>query len=169
MTEAMVVDTNILEHVFDPTINGDGHVDSLLRKFSEQRRKLCVDRPPENQRSRILNEYKHRLDFHSRQIEERGQLAQWLRYLVEYAERVDTIVDLSDRLGGLLVPLMDRVRAERSDQVFVYVACALDSVMVSNNRRHVTDLRKVLRRAARTAVGSKQTDFISSLQAEAAL
>jgi len=61
---------------------------------------------------------------------------------------------------------MNRVRAERSDQVFVYVACVLNSVMVSNDARHVTNLRSGLRQAART-VGSNDTDFLSSLQAEA--
>jgi len=26
MTESMVIDTNVLEHVFDPVINSDGHL-----------------------------------------------------------------------------------------------------------------------------------------------
>ena len=92
-------------------------------------------------------------------------MAQWLRYLLFLAEKVDTPVDLSDRLGSFLVREMNRVGAERSDQRFVYVACALNSVMVSNNARHVTDIRSGLRRAARK-VGSDSTDFLSSRQAE---
>lgn len=168
MTEAMVIDTNILEHTFHPVINGDGHVDRLLRKFAEQKRKLCIDRPAAKGKSRILAEYEHRLQFHLKAMEERGQVAIWLRYLVVLAERVDTPVDLSDQLGSLLVPQMDKVGAERSDQVFVYVACALDSVMVSNNAVHVTDIRRGLRRAARK-VRSNNTDFLSSLEAEAGM
>src|SRR5690242_743953 len=119
ITEAMVIDTNVLEHAFHPVINRDGHVDRLLRKFAEQKRKLCIDRPSQNGKSRILAEYDHRLQFHLRAMEERGQIAIWLRYLVVLAERVDIPVDLSDRLGCLVVPQMDEVRAERSDQVFV--------------------------------------------------
>lgn len=168
MTDAMVVDTNVLEHVFHPVINGDGHVDRLLRKFSEQKRKLCTDRPPASQRSRIMDEYNHRLRFHLRAMEERGQVTQWLRYLLVLAERVDTPVDLSDKLGGLIVPQMDAVGAERSDQVFVYVACALNSVMISNNAQHVTDIRTELRRAARK-IRSRDTDFLTSQQAEAGM
>jgi hypothetical protein len=98
-------------------------------------------------------------------MDEQGQIIQWLRYLMDYAERVETTVNLADRLGKLIVPQMNRVLAERSDHRFVYVACALNSVMVSNNARHVTDIRSGLRRAARK-VGSNSTDFLSSLQAE---
>ncbi len=164
----MVVDTNVLEHCFDPVRNADEHLESLLRKFAQQRRKLCVDHARPNQKSRIMAEYEHRLQFRLRALEERGQIAQWLRYLLVLAEKVTTPVDLSDKLGTSLAAEMNRVGAERSDQLFVYVACALDSVMVSNNARHVTDIRTGLRRAARK-VGSNSTDFLTSMQAEAAM
>lgn len=168
MTPAMVVDTNVLEHALDPIINADGHLERLLKKFTQQKRKLCVDRIAAGGGSRILAEYKHRLQFHLSEMDEQGQITQWLRYLVNYAERVETTVDLTDRLGKLIVPQMNRVGAERSDHRFVYVACALNSVMVSNNSYHVTDLRKGLRGAARK-VGSDDTDFLSSVQAEAGM
>jgi hypothetical protein len=168
MTPGMVVDTNVLEHAFDRVINADGHVERLLRKFTEQKRKLCIDRVAPEGGSRILAEYKHRLQFRLRAMDEQGQVTQWVRYLLNFAERVETKVNLTDQLGKLIVPLMNRVEAERSDQHFVYVACALNSVMVSNNSCHVTDLRNALRRAARK-VGSNDTDFLSSLQAEAGM
>jgi hypothetical protein len=168
MTPAMVVDTNVLEHALDPVRNADGHLERLLRKFTEQKRKLCVDRVAPAGGSRILAEYKHRLQFHLSAMDEQGQITQWVRYLVNYAERIETKVNLADQLGKLIVPQMNRVKAERSDQHFVYVACALNSVMVSNNSCHVTDLRNGLRRAARK-VGSDDTDFVSSLQAEAGM
>lgn len=168
MTEAMVVDTNVLEHVFNRDVNADGHLDRLLRKFSEQKRKLCLDRPAASRRSRIIEEYNNRLQFHLRAMDESGQVTYWLRYLLVVAERVDTPVDLSDRLGGLVVPQMDAVGAERSDQVFVYVACALNSTMISNNALHVTNIRTGLRRAARK-VHSRDTDFLTSQQAEAGM
>ena len=163
-----MIDTNVLEHAFDVAKNSDGHLDRLLRKFAEQKRKLCLDRPVGGRQSRIMEEYNHRLQFHLKAMHEQGQILQWLRYLLVHAERLDVPVDLSDALGSCLVPQMNRVLAERSDQLFVYVACALDSVMVSNNSRHVTDLRPGLRRCARRA-GCNNTDFLSSLQAEAAM
>jgi hypothetical protein len=168
MTEAMVVDTNVLEHVFDPIMNGDGHVERLLRKFTEQRRKLCVDTPTTNQKSTIIAEYEHRLQSRWKTMDEQGQIIQWLRYIVIYAERVGTAVDLADRLGKLIVPQMNRVGAERSDQRFVYVACALNSVMISNNARHVTNLRTGLRKAARK-IHCTDTDFLTSQEAEAGM
>lgn len=168
MTDSMVIDTNVLEHVFDPIMNADGHLERLLRKFTEQRRKLCTDRPLAGGKSRIIQEYNHRLQFHLAAMDEQGQLAQWLRYIVVLAERVDVPVNLADRLGCCFVPNMNQVGAERSDQVFVYVACALNSVMISNNSCHITDLRRELRRCAKK-LGSKSTDFVSSAQAEAAM
>jgi hypothetical protein len=168
MTAALVIDTNVIEHVFDPVKNGDGHIDSFLRKFSEQKRKLCIDKVGAGQKSRIIDEYRSRLEHHLKGIAERGLLLQWLRYVLVLAERIEAPVNLGDSLGKRIAPTMNRVRAERSDQVFVYVACVLDSVMVSNNSRHVTDLRSALLQCARH-VGSRNTDFLSSLQAEAAM
>lgn len=166
MTESNVVDTNVLEHVFNSVVNADKHIDRLLQKFTEQTRKLCIDRPVGNKKSRIMAEYQHRLDPHLKKMDEEGQLTIWLRYLLVHAEKRDVSVDLSDQLGCRIVPQMNRVNAERSDQIFVYVACALDCVMISNNNVHITDLRKGLRSAARKH-GSNNTDFLSSVKAEA--
>lgn len=164
MTEALVVDTNVLEHVFHPTINRDGHINSFLRKFALQKRKLCVDKPKGQQSGRIIREYKHRLQFHRRALDEEQHVLQWLRYLLEFAERVDAHVDFASPLGKSVCQEMDKVKAERSDQVFVYVACALDSVMVSNNTKHVTGIRAQLKACAQKA-GSHRTDFVSSTHA----
>ncbi len=168
MTEALVIDTNVIEHVFNPAMNVNGHIESLLRKFSEQRRKLCLDRPKEGKQSRIFAEYQHRLQFYSKKMEDIGLVSHWIRYLVLFADRIDAPVDLSDKLGKHFVPAMKAVKAETSDQIFVYVACALDSVMVSNNSLHVTDIREHLQAAAQK-VGSHNTDFISSIEADAAM
>jgi len=168
MTPAMVLDTNVLEHAFNPVVNGDGHVENLLKKFTQQRKKLCLDRPAAGKKSRILEEYDHRLQFHKKKIAEQGQMTQWLRYILVLADREDTPVNLADGLGVRVAGHMDRVQAERSDQLFVYVACRLNSVMVSNNSRHVTDLRTELRRAARS-VHNNETDFVSSIEAEASM
>ena len=74
MTAALVIDTNVIEHVFDPVKNGDGHIDSFLRKFSEQKRKLCIDKVGAGQKSRIIDEYRSRLEHHLKGIAERGLL-----------------------------------------------------------------------------------------------
>ena len=168
MTEAMVIDTNVLEHVFDPANNTNGHIERFLEKFTRQRKKLCIDGVDGSGKSRILDEYKHRLGARLSKMDEQDRLLHCLRYFLLQADRVAAQVNLADGLGSCLVPKMNRVMAERSDQVFVYVACALDSVMVSNNRRHVTDLRQGLRQCARKA-RSNNSDFVSSVDAEAAM
>ena len=168
MTESNVVDTNVLEHVFEPTINANRHIDRLLEKFVAQKRILCIDSPPEKTKSRIIAEYNNRLKERLKTMDEQDQRVIWLRYLLLYADRRTIAVDLSDQLGYQIVPHMDKVGAERSDQVFVYVACALDCVMISNNKNHITNLRAKLRKAARKH-GSDNTDFLSSTDAEAGM
>ncbi|MDD5706080.1 MAG: hypothetical protein PHR35_09150 [Kiritimatiellae bacterium] len=165
MTDAMVFDANVLEHLFDPCLNADRHIDSLLRKCAQQQKKLGIDRPAAGTKGRIIAEYEHRLQFHRHAIEEDQLRSQWLRYLLVLAERVDVTVDLADGLGTCIAATLNRVGAERSDHVYAYVACALNSVMVSDDDRHITRQRNNLRRCAHRA-GSNDTDFVSSNVAE---
>jgi len=124
-----------------------------------------MDEPVGTRKSRMLQEYEHRMQDHWGQATERGNRLQWLRYVIYQGERFHTRVDLADALGSCIVPHLNRVAAERSDHVFVYVACALDSSMISNNHRHITDQGHLFRRCARRQ-GSHNTEFISSVDAE---
>ena len=165
MTEAIVVDTCVLEHLFHPGWNSDEHIDRLLEKIVRHKKRICLDEPVGTRKSRMLQEYEHRMQDHWAHASERGNCLQWLRYLIYQGERLQTRVDLADALGRCLVPHLNRVSAERSDHVFVYVACALDSSMISNNARHITDPGHHFRQCARKA-GHDHTEFVSSSEAE---
>jgi hypothetical protein len=167
MTEAIVVDTCVLEHLFNPDWNGNEHIDRLLRGIVRLNKKICMDRPAGTGKARMLQEYEHRLQHRWSQPDEKNRL-QWLRYVVYQGERLYADVNLRDALGCCVVPHLNRVRAERSDHVFVYVACALDSSMISNNATHITNQHTEFRRCARRH-GSRSTEFICSAEAETRL
>jgi len=164
MTDALVIDTCVLEHLFNPDWNGDEHIDRLLKKIVELSKKICMDQPTENRKSRILQEYEHRLQNCWTRPDEKNRL-QWLRYVVYVGDRLKVKVDLADALGCCVVPHLNRVNAERSDHVFVCAACASDSSMISNNARHITNQCQHFCRCARTH-GSRNTEFICSTEAE---
>jgi len=150
-------------------VNHDGHIDRLLEKVAGQSKKICIDEPVGTRKSRIIQEYEHRLQNRWKQANERGNCLQWLRYVTQYAERRYTPVDLSNGLGSCIeskIGYSTKVKAEDSDQVFVYVASALDSLMISNNRNHITNHAANLRKCAKHQ-GSHNTDFVSSVVAEA--
>ncbi|MCX6865275.1 MAG: hypothetical protein NTV46_03470 [Verrucomicrobia bacterium] len=44
--------------------------------------------------------------------------------------------------------------AEPSDKVFVYVACAADSMLISNNHTHINNHAKSLKKCAKTHMGT---------------
>jgi len=171
MTSTLVIDTNVLEYLFDDaTHNADGHIDEFLKAFVEKRRNIGLDRPAAGQSSRIIGEYKHRLQYHLKQASDQTLRTQWLRYVLEFADRIDVPVNLADSLGKCIrskIGHRTRVRAETSDQLFVYVASALDCVMVSDNKAHINHHAKQLRRCARSH-DSNNTDFLSSVEAAAA-
>ena len=164
MTDALVIDTCVLEHLFNPVWNGDEHIDRLLKKIAQRSKKICMDRPVGTRKSRMLQEYEHRLQGWWAKPDGKNRL-QWLRYVVYQGGRLPVEVNLADGLGCCVVPHLNRVRAERSDHVFVYAACASNSSMISNNARHITNLSQDLCKCARTH-GSRNTEFICSAEAE---
>jgi hypothetical protein len=165
MTDAIVVDTCVLEHLFNPDWNGDEHIDRLLEKIARRGKQICMDTPNGTRKSRMLQEYEHRMQPFWKRATERGNCLQWLRYVIYQGQRLYAEVDLRDPLGCCVVPHLNRVNAERSDHIFVYVACALDSFMISNNHRHITSQRNQFCRCARRH-GSNNTEFVNSVYAE---
>ncbi len=164
--DAMVIDTNVLEHAFNPTENRDGHIDTFLRKFAKLKLKIGIDKPGNPlDTSRIIKQYKHRLRTYLLREHEEGDRLYLLRYVIEFAEREESRVDFSDQLGRRIESVMSPVNAETHDKLFVYVACVLDRIMVSNDRGHVNNLRDQLRNCA-LVVNKHNTDFVNSVEAE---
>lgn len=172
MTQVIVIDTNVLEYLFDDaTHNSDGHIDSFLEAFVSKGKGLGLDSERDGKDSRILREYQNRLQYHIKQASEHGQRTNWLRYVLLNAPRVLAPVDLSDGLGKAIsgvIGHMTCVKAETRDQRMVYVGIALDCVLVSDNPAHITNHATGLRRCARKN-GSSNADFVSSAVAAASI
>jgi hypothetical protein len=155
----VTVDTNVFVHLFNPQNNVDGHIDKLLGSLVDRRATLCVDAT-----GRMKGEYiTHVVPLIKKASEETLEVY-WLRYFMEYNEWHSIPVDFGDQLMVSIRRVL--MIAERSDHVFVYVAIGSNTVLVSNNPKHITNYRNELRKSARR-YGSKSTDFVSSLQAVA--
>jgi hypothetical protein len=155
----VTVDTNVFVHLFNPRNNVDEHIDKLLGSLVDRRATLCVD-----DKGRMKGEYITHVVPLIRKAADQTLKVYWLRYLMEYNEWHSIPVDFGDELMVSIRRLL--VIAERSDHVFVYVAIGSNTVLVSNNPKHITNYRNELRRSARR-YGSRNTDFVNSGQAVA--
>lgn len=160
MTE-VTIDTNVFVHLFNPQNNADKHIDRLLASLVERQVMLCID-----DNSRILGEYQIHIVPLFKAASDQDLRIFWLRYFLIDAGKHVVAVNFGD---ALMVAIRRHIRfAEPSDHVFVYVAVSSNTILVSNNPRHITDHRKNLRKCAKKH-GSKTTDFVTSEQAVLAL
>lgn len=128
--DAVSIDTNIFEHLLNPQINVNGHINTLLVHLQEQGVALLVD-----DRNRISGEYNDRIGPIIRNSDE-GNEIYILRYWILNALRVSLAIDRSDRLMSAI----RRVIVEQSgevDRVFVYVALSCGKVLISNDKAHI--------------------------------
>jgi hypothetical protein len=157
----VTIDTNVFVHLFNRQYNDDKHIDRLLGSLVARKVTLCIDKT-----SRILGEYQIHIVPLFRAASDEDLRIFWLRYFLLDGPKHEEPVDFGD---ALMVAIRGLIRAaEPSDHVFVYVAVSCDTVLVSNNPRHITNHRNHLRRCARRH-GSDTTDFINSRDAVAAL
>jgi hypothetical protein len=155
-SNAITIDTNVFEHLFNPQNNEGDHIDALLRHLIERRVALCVDKG-----GRIFGEYRHQLHPFFKKSDE-GQKVIWLRYFLLLAERAEVTVNFGD---ALMVSIRGKIPfAEASDRTFVYVAIFSDCILISNDLGHIIDHRNNLRRCARKH-GSNVADFVDSMTA----
>lgn len=128
--DAVSIDTNIFEHLLNPQINLDGHINTLLVHLQEQGIALLVD-----DRNRISGEYNDRIGPIIRNSDE-GNEVYILRYWILNALRVGMAIDRN----GRLMSAIRRVIVEQSgtvDRIFVYVALSQGKVLISNDGTHI--------------------------------
>jgi hypothetical protein len=133
-SDAITLDTNVWLHFFRTEIgekNADGHITNLLTKVIAQRRSLCYDA-----KSRMANELSHQLD-QLKTHREMGNFQNIYRGLTALPKEFVT-VDHASNLKKCIDSCMPKA-AEASDRVFVYVACASDTLLVSNDGGHITN------------------------------
>jgi len=153
----VTIDTNVFVHLFNPLNNTDEHIDQLLGSLVEKQMALCVD-----DKGRIEGEYGVHVVPLFEAASDQSLKIFWLRYFMDDDHKQVVPIKFGD---ALMVSIKGQIRfAEPSDRVFVYVAISSNTILVSNNPRHITNHRAALRKSAKKH-GSKATDFITSQQA----
>jgi len=146
-SDAVTLDTSVLEHYFNPDWNGDGHITALLGRIVSENRTLCFD-----DGQRIHDEMFHRLSNY-RQHGEFGNFSQLMRGLLAAKEEVT--VNHADGLMNCIDGCVRGSGAEQSDKVLIYVACKTDTLLVSNNASHITDHAGCLKECADHHAGTE--------------
>jgi hypothetical protein len=156
----ITIDTNVFVHLFNNQDNEDEHIDRLLGWLVDRLSILCVD-----DKKRMEGEYITHVIPLIKKASDQTLKVYWLRYFMEFGERHLVPLAFGD---DLLVSIRGQIRfAEPSDHVFVYVAAKSNTLLVSNNPKHITNHSNGLRKCAKR-YGSKMADFVTSIEAVAA-
>jgi len=155
----IALDTNIFEHLLNRSKewNEDGHVSRLLDCLQANAFELCVD-----DKGKIAGEYSTMIVPIIASRDEEGIERYVLSYWMLYCERRNVPMDLRDTRTARIrsiIPIHESV-----DQAFVYVVCAEDCKLITNDDVHILSHRSELRKRTKQYRGNN-TDFISSRQA----
>jgi len=152
------IDTNVFEHLFNPDVNDDSHIDKLLGSLMRVQYQLLVDST-----NKIGNEYQQEIIPIIRNNDEMRPQLPLLRYWMHPDIRLRVEIDRRDHLMQQIRSVIHE-RAEHADRAFVYVVCKKDSILVTNDRIHILDRRRELLRSTRRERG-RNTDIQSSRDA----
>ena len=155
----IAIDTCVFEHYLNlsPEWNEDHHIDRLLSALQRRHVTLCVD-----SNNRIAGEYETKIKPMILSRDETGLERFVLSYWMMYCARKVVPTDEGDQRMNIIKREIHE--HEPVDHSFVYVACAEDCKLVTNDQGHILSRRGPLRRATRGHRGDN-TDFISSRQA----
>ncbi len=142
--DRITIDTNVFQHLFNPEVNTERHIDDLLRDWMRERRGLCRDSG-----GRIFQEYRHILEPIIRSRSDDGSRLTLLRYWLAQAQAIEVDLDQGGELMSCVKKCLRRSRAESSDQVLAGVAIEADSNLVSNDKGHLIKNREKLAQCAR--------------------
>ena len=122
-------------------MNADGHVTALLTKVITQRRALCYD-----SKERMADELHHHLEQYKNHSEMEN--FQFVLRGLGMLNREEVKVE---QRSGLMTCIDNCVpkHTEESDEVIIYVACMSETLLVSNNDRHITNFSGCLKKCAK--------------------
>jgi hypothetical protein len=155
----IAIDTCIFEHYLNLSAewNGDHHIDRLLSFLQRRGVTLCID-----SNNRIAGEYGVKITPIIASRDETGIERYVLSYWMLHCPRETVPTDETDyRMGKIKREIHER---EPVDHAFVYVACAGNCKLVTNDMGHIISRRSALRKATKGYRG-ESTDFITSRQA----
>ena len=165
----IAIDTNVFEHLLNPQENCGDHIDILLKALAERKFNLIVD-----EKGRIEGEYKNRIspiikESMDTNLQKRRLLELWFLKLVNCKKRIKV---KRDKLEGEIKKIITE-QPEKVDRIFVYVACASDCTLITNDIKHIikgqagekTERRKRLLRKTRKHRPGNKTKILTSKEA----
>ena len=129
--DALSIDTNIFEHLLNPQINVDGHINTLLVHLMAQRVALLID-----DGKRISGEYNDRIGPIIRHTDDLRNEVYILRYWIRDAPRLRITINWTDTLMKAIRKVIME-KSEALDCIFVYVALSQGTVLISNDEVHI--------------------------------
>ncbi len=168
--DAVAIDTNVFEHIFNDCENTDLHINDLLKNLQKNQTKLLVD-----SKSRIVKEYRTRIGrrlSNSVYLDEVHILRYWLASQATQKEvDVDEPSDLMNAIKGVIHEPKSNV-----DRTFVYVAFSQGKNLISNDEEHIVigpepewgqrDRRLRLKKSVRNICKpSRQSEIMTSMEA----
>lgn len=136
--DRVTIDTNVFVHLFT-TLNHDGHIDSLLESISATKPDICCD-----EGGVIFGEYAAKLiDIIKANMQHKAR-TEILGYFLHRAKKLKCPINLDTEYGKCISGPMDKADAETRDKKFVFVAAVSDSLCISNNDHHITNLENDL-------------------------
>ena len=168
--DAVAIDTNVFEHLFNDCENPDKHINNLLESLQKNNTKLLVDN-----KSRITKEYHIRISprlNNPEKLNESHVLRYWLANQ-ETQKKIDV-----DEPSDLMNAIKEVVHEPNSneDRTFIYVAFCQGKNLISNDHVHIVagpktekkpgERRHRLKQSARkTCKASRQSNIFTSLEA----
>lgn len=129
--DAVVIDTNVFEHLLNPQSNCGEHINSLLTQLKEEGVALLLDK-----NSRIWGEYNNRISAIIKRTDDIGPEIYILRYWMRDAPRVHAAVDGSDRLMTIIKSVIIE-HSETVDRILIYVALCKGKALITNDHTHI--------------------------------
>jgi hypothetical protein len=154
----IAIDTNIFIHLLNPAVNHNSHIDKLLVHLLQLECQLLVDST-----KKIGNEYIKMIIPIIKNMDETKPQLPILRLWMDINIRYQVMLDPLDNLMKHIKSVIDE-KDEHADRAFVYVVCAADSLLVTNDRVHILDRREALLKSTAKSRG-RNTDIQSSLDA----
>ena len=153
----LAIDTNIFQHLLNPQMNTNLHIDKVLGYLARSKCMLLVDST-----KKIANEYEALVIPIIRNADDTRVQIYLLRYWMNSEIRHEEPLDRQDQLMQQIKRVI--YENEHADRAFVYVSCKRDCYLITNDNVHILNRRRELLEGTRRHRGTN-TDFIDSHQA----
>ena len=151
----IAIDACVFRHLLDPAWNIESIIDNVLLRLIQEKYILLTDsagKIDKDYMDQVVPAIKNNFDTDNRRI--------LLRHWMMLAERKVIKLDQTDRLMSAIKEVI--VEDELADRAFVYVAFKNDSILVSDDHKHILGRRKKLLKSTKKYRGGNANILSSS-------